>query len=225
MAQRRFQVVPGGKRDPRQDGALCDLCPLKHSTPVFGEGALTAEIAVVGEAPGREEVKEARPFIGKSGAKLEADLEHIGSARSRVWIDNAIACFPPGGDLDDFIKRSKKEAKDDADALGDSTFHHPVDCCRPRLFKALRIPKCKKCGKWEAGPAEIICLCHQPLWVKPAGGPGPTVVIAAGNAALESLTGVGGITKWRGSPIDMKRWGRKFQEAALVLPTTDPNDL
>lgn len=76
----------------------CTNCPL-HKTrnrSIFGEGAEKAEILLVGEAPGAEEDKVGRPFIGKSGILLEKILEACGFSRKKhVFISNIVRCRPP----------------------------------------------------------------------------------------------------------------------------------
>jgi uracil-DNA glycosylase len=178
--------------DPRAWGARCDVCPLRGATPVFGDGKVNPSLAVVGEAPGREEEAVGIPFIGKSGEALTESLERAGMARSMVFIDNAVACFPPGGDMKAFIQKAKKQAK----ASAGVEWHEPVDCCRPRLFFALGIPQCVTCGKWKAGPDS--CGCKTPRWLYPKPKDGverrpPRSVLLLGNAALESVLGVDGI--------------------------------
>lgn len=186
-------------KHPRDWGARCDVCPLKGSKPVYGDGNRRASLAIIGEAPGREEVQVGIPFVGASGNYLENLLGRLEVSRTEVWVDNAIACFPPGGDLDAYLQRAKKEGKE-----AKLEWHHPVDCCRPRLFRALGIPPCKLCGKWLSGPDALVCRCPKPLPVTWSHHPEVPSVVAAGNAALRSLLGVTGITERRGYVEDMK---------------------
>ncbi|MCL5436487.1 MAG: uracil-DNA glycosylase [Candidatus Dependentiae bacterium] len=62
---------------------------------VFGEGNPNARIMFVGEAPGREEDIQARPFVGRSGKLLDRALELSGLSRSEVYITNIVKCRPP----------------------------------------------------------------------------------------------------------------------------------
>jgi hypothetical protein len=215
--------------DPRKYGARCDDCPLRGNEYVMGDGPHDALIAFVGEAPGQNELRAGIPFIGKSGEWLEERLAAVGRmaigrplSRNEVLLDNAVACFPPGGDMRAFMQRAKKGHKDQqqnvlkdpfaADdekvAARNSTFHSPIDCCRPRLMFSLGIPRCGNCGRWNmtdqtavavealtgAAPElpKVSCTCNKPRWVKPLFKPVLSVV-ALGNAALESLRGVPGI--------------------------------
>jgi DNA polymerase-1 len=75
----------------------CTACPL-HLTArqaVKGEGPVPATIMVVGEAPGAEEDKKGRPFIGRSGARLDAMLSIAGILRKQVYVTNLVKHRPP----------------------------------------------------------------------------------------------------------------------------------
>lgn len=57
---------------------------------VMGGGALSARLLLIGEAPGRDEVQQGRPFVGAAGKQLTAFLEGAGLERDEVYITNAI---------------------------------------------------------------------------------------------------------------------------------------
>ena len=63
---------------------------------VFGDGNPQARVMFVGEAPGREEDLEGRPFVGRSGQLLDRMLAAIGLDRSTAYIANIIPWRPPG---------------------------------------------------------------------------------------------------------------------------------
>lgn len=63
---------------------------------VFLEGSPHAELLFIGEAPGREEDLEGRPFVGRSGQLLTRILTCIGLERSAVAITNLVPWRPPG---------------------------------------------------------------------------------------------------------------------------------
>jgi DNA polymerase len=63
---------------------------------VFGEGNPSAQLAVIGEAPGAEEDASGRPFVGRSGQLLDKILQAAGFARQEVYICNILKCRPPG---------------------------------------------------------------------------------------------------------------------------------
>lgn len=72
----------------------CDLCK-GRTTVVFGEGSHKPRIMLLGEAPGEEEDKTGRPFVGAAGQKLDKILSFAGVSRSDVYITNTILCRPP----------------------------------------------------------------------------------------------------------------------------------
>ncbi|HEX2946166.1 MAG TPA: uracil-DNA glycosylase [Clostridia bacterium] len=57
---------------------------------VFGCGPVRPRLLLIGEAPGREEVKLARPFSGPAGKNLDEFLELAGISRDDIYITNAI---------------------------------------------------------------------------------------------------------------------------------------
>ena len=77
--------------------SVCHLCPLggSRTKAVPGEGPADARIALVGEAPGRQEDLSGRPFVGRGGKLLSAVLESVGTRREEVFISNVVKCRPP----------------------------------------------------------------------------------------------------------------------------------
>ena len=72
----------------------CDLA--KTANPVLGEGNPKAEIMFIGEAPGEQEDKQGRPFVGAAGKFLDELLNSIGLKREEVYISNVVKFRPPG---------------------------------------------------------------------------------------------------------------------------------
>jgi DNA polymerase len=66
-----------------------------HTQTVFGEGDPDARLMFVGEAPGAEEDKQGRPFVGRSGQLLEKMINAMGLARGDVYIANVLKSRPP----------------------------------------------------------------------------------------------------------------------------------
>jgi len=64
--------------------------------PVPAEGPMDAEIALIGEAPGRGEDDTGRPWMGAAGQYLMALLRSIGLTREQVWLSNIGKCRPTG---------------------------------------------------------------------------------------------------------------------------------
>jgi len=73
-------------------------CALKATATqlVFGDGTPDARVMLVGEAPGREEDRAGKPFVGRSGQLLNRMLAAIGLERAEVYIANVVPWRPPG---------------------------------------------------------------------------------------------------------------------------------
>ncbi|WP_448588459.1 uracil-DNA glycosylase [Thermocrinis sp.] len=73
-------------------------CVLYESSSgyVFGEGDPDSPVVFVGEAPGEEEDKLKRPFVGRAGQYLNSKLEEVGLKREKVYITNVVKSRPPG---------------------------------------------------------------------------------------------------------------------------------
>lgn len=104
-------AVPAASASPRDIAAAChDLaslraamenfqgCALKATAKhtVFADGDPSARVMLVGEAPGRDEDLQGRPFAGRSGQLLDRMLAAISLDRSQVYISNILPWRPPG---------------------------------------------------------------------------------------------------------------------------------
>ncbi len=81
----------------------CRKCILwkTRTNAVPGEGPSTADLLFIGEAPGRSEDAQGRPFVGRSGMLLDKLLSLAGFQRDEVFIGNVVKCRPiaaSGGD-------------------------------------------------------------------------------------------------------------------------------
>ncbi len=76
---------------------VCKLCDLSNgrNNAVPGEGKRSADLFIIGEAPGKNEDIEGRPFIGMAGRFLDKYLAMAGIERSDTFITNAVKCRPP----------------------------------------------------------------------------------------------------------------------------------
>ena len=61
---------------------------------VLGDGNLDSIVMLIGEAPGAEEEKEGRPFVGKAGKNLMKFLDSISVSREQVYISNVVKIRP-----------------------------------------------------------------------------------------------------------------------------------
>ena len=79
----------------RDEAAVCTRCHLyKHATQtVFGEGAVSARMMLVGEQPGDQEDLAGRPFVGPAGMVLDKALAAAGVNRAATYVTNAVKHF------------------------------------------------------------------------------------------------------------------------------------
>ena len=97
----------------------CVRCRLHlgRTLAVPGEGPPDADIVLIGEAPGRQEDRTGRPFVGAAGKVLDRSLAAAGLSRPDVYITNVVKCRPP----------ANRPPKADE-----------VQACRPYLLAELR---------------------------------------------------------------------------------------
>jgi uracil-DNA glycosylase family 4 len=84
--------------DVRHELGNCLRCELGNMRKnlVFGEGNSQADLVFVGEAPGEQEDRQGRPFVGRAGQLLTRIIEAMGLTRNDVYICNILKCRPPG---------------------------------------------------------------------------------------------------------------------------------
>ena len=81
--------------DKNKNCCRCDLCKSRTQI-VFYDGNPESPVMFVGEAPGEEEDKRGKPFVGRAGQYLNKVLEKIGLPRESIYITNVCKCRPPG---------------------------------------------------------------------------------------------------------------------------------
>jgi len=88
--KRRFEKL---KRDIEN----CRRCSLYRTRThaVCGEGDINADILFVGEAPGRNEDLQGKPFVGRAGEVFDQLLHSVGLTRQRIFLCNILKCRPP----------------------------------------------------------------------------------------------------------------------------------
>jgi uracil-DNA glycosylase family 4 len=86
----------------------CPLCKLSRSrrNAVPGDGQLSSKIMFIGEAPGKNEDEQGKPFVGAAGMILNQALEKAGIKRADVFITNVVKCRPPNNRLPENDERS-----------------------------------------------------------------------------------------------------------------------
>lgn len=81
----------------RKEVSTCKACSLceGRTNVVFGEGNPYARVMIIGEAPGKNEDLQGKPFVGAAGKFLDELLEVAGLKREDVFIANVLKCRPP----------------------------------------------------------------------------------------------------------------------------------
>lgn len=81
----------------REEVSTCKACLLceGRTNVVFGEGNPHARVMIIGEAPGKNEDLQGKPFVGAAGKFLDELLEVAGLKREDVFIANVLKCRPP----------------------------------------------------------------------------------------------------------------------------------
>ena len=82
----------------RQSLEAFDGCSLKLTAmnTVFGDGNPRADVMLIGEAPGADEDRLGKPFVGMSGQLLDKMFAAIGLDRTSLYITNILPWRPPG---------------------------------------------------------------------------------------------------------------------------------
>ena len=81
--------------DKCQGCERCDLAATRHQV-VVGRGNPSAQVLLIGEAPGQQEDESGKPFVGRAGQLLEKLLREAGLDSARdLYIANVIKCRPP----------------------------------------------------------------------------------------------------------------------------------
>lgn len=95
--------------------------------PVIGEGSHDAHIMFVGEAPGENEAKTAKPFCGRSGKLLDELLASIGMERKSVYVTNLVKDRPQGN----------RDPEPNEIALYGAFLERQIDILKPKVIATL----------------------------------------------------------------------------------------
>ncbi|MFJ7152093.1 UdgX family uracil-DNA binding protein [Streptomyces sp. NPDC100445] len=85
----------GGLAALREAAAGCRGCPLHRDATqtVFGTGAASARLMLVGEQPGDQEDRQGKPFVGPAGKLLDRALADAGLDPAQAYVTNAVKHF------------------------------------------------------------------------------------------------------------------------------------
>jgi uracil-DNA glycosylase len=147
---------------------------LISGTQVKPYGSLSAEVMLVGEAPGAEECKQGVPFVGASGIELALMMGEAGMKRSDCYLTNVARTRPPGNDVQNWIASNKAE---EITLLGRGGVTYNGKVISPELYEGIQLLR-----------AEVESVR-------------PKLIIALGNIALWAVVGEWGIGSWRGSEL------------------------
>jgi uracil-DNA glycosylase len=150
-----------------------DLPFADYQRPADGKRPL---LALIGEAPGADEIKLGRPFVGKAGQLLDRALAATGIERERCLIANVFRYRPPDNKVGHFFA-SRRRALAENDPVDESWGKMGAEYCRARFA-----------GEIEALSAELRKS-------------EPPVIVALGRTPLWALTGLNGITSVRGQVL------------------------
>lgn len=133
---RPFIPADPGIEALKNAAATCRGCALFQDAnqTVFGEGAATAAIMLIGEQPGDEEDVQGRPFVGPAGQVLDAAIADAGLTRGEVYVTNAVKHFT-------FRREGKRR-------LHEKPRQRDVRACRPWLETEIE----------RINPRVIVCM-------------------------------------------------------------------
>jgi uracil-DNA glycosylase len=95
--------------------------------PTIGDGDLDANIMFIGEAPGENEAKSGKPFVGASGKLLSELLDIIGLKREDIYITNIVKDRPP----------KNRDPKPDEIELYRPYLERQIEIIRPKVIVTL----------------------------------------------------------------------------------------
>lgn len=168
---------------------------MKPSLPVNTDKQL--EIMIIGEAPGSDEELHGKPFVGSAGELLNKMLSQAKIAREDCYLTNVFFERPSGNNVENFCVK-KKEAEELWQENNTGKYPYPY-------LKRGKYLKPEYCHELERLKDEIM------EWK-------PNLIIALGNTPLWALTGESGITRYRGTVVEVEVRGHKFK----MLPTYHP---
>jgi uracil-DNA glycosylase len=151
-----------------------NICPdlAKTATQlVFGDGSPNAEIVFIGEAPGKNEDLQGKPFVGAAGKFLNEMLDGIGLKREDVYITNIVKYRPPNNrdPLPDekkaFLPYLQAQLEVIQPKLVATLGRHSMNCFLPdlQISKIHGHPKRIKIAM-KAQPGEVLTIVIMPLF-------------------------------------------------------------
>ncbi len=152
----------------------CELAKTRTQV-VFGDGPYLPPgqigIMIVGEAPGEDEDKQGKPFVGRSGRLLDSMLKQAGLERSQLWVSNTNKCRPVLIEAGKYKNRAPTPAEQKACEIW---WHNEIELLKPQIVLCLGATAAKKLlenknfqitkerGRWMPGPqdTELMVTFH-----------------------------------------------------------------
>lgn len=140
------------------------------SRPVFGEGPVPCSLMVLGEAPGRDETRLGRPFVGKGGSFfIRVFEETLRIKRDRVYISNVLKIWP---NVETKRLRTRAPGKDEADFFL-PFLKKEIEIVDPKVilavgktaFSALLPDEEFRAGEWKASGKRKIMPVYHPSYI------------------------------------------------------------
>lgn len=150
-------------------------------------------ILLVGEAPGAEEVKQNRPFVGRSGQLLDRALIEAGITRAACFVANVFRMQPPDNKVDYFFASRRAAAQSGQPLLAE--------------YGAMSGKFCRAAFADELLALRAVIEAQQ-----------PRVILAVGRTPLWAMTGLNGISEQAG-----QRHACRFAPAIPVIVTYHPS--
>lgn len=156
----------------------CTACRLAESRTqvVFGEGDPDARLMFVGEAPGADEDRLGRPFVGKAGQLLNRILEAAGIPRESVYITNVVKCRPPGNrtPLPDEVKTCSNLWLLPEIELVKPQIIVPLGSVAAQFFLGKKVPITRARGQWFEWNGILVFPMFHPAYLlrNPSRAPG-----------------------------------------------------
>ena len=158
LAQSKREALAQLEQQTRQN--------MRQKKLVFGEGNPDAKLVMVGEAPGGEEEKRGRPFVGRAGQLLDQFLEECSFERNELWITNVVKWHPTASA--DGRQRTRAPNRAEID-LHVGWLMKELEIICPKIIlclgnisaKALidrRFKMTSEHGQWREGPFGIVAV-------------------------------------------------------------------
>ncbi len=134
---------------------------------VFGDGDAKASLLLIGEAPGRDEVEQKKPFVGKAGKNLNEFLDVLGLRREQIYITNVCKFRPFKVSAKGTVSNrppTKQEVLQAQDFL-----HREIGEIAPRMIvtlgntplRAVRNDPAATIGAWHGRPEKVMVNARQ----------------------------------------------------------------